>query len=175
MNNRTRIWLENVLRDSKKMVDWLTKQYHGEVTAAGRIRIFAGEYCEDLEHARILEVIASQEEDHANWVASLLHARGIEAKVLDKNERYWEQTLPGIESFRTGAAVAAHAEHMRLVRIRAIVDHPNTPADIRDVFAKILPQEVFHAEAFSRMAGAEALEATRGKHEAGLEALGLTA
>ena len=47
----------------------------------------------------------------------LLRARGAKPVVLDKDERYWRETLDGIDSFESGAAVAAHAEEMRLARI----------------------------------------------------------
>lgn len=167
-------WWEDVLTHPESLITWLQKQYHGEVTAAGRIRTFADTYSSDPTHQKILAVIASQEEDHAAWVASLLIARGLEPQVLSKNERYWEKTLPGIEDFVSGAAVASHAERMRLERIQVICDHPGTPDDIRAVFLKILPQESFHERAFAGMAGPLALDAARGSHEQGMEALGLT-
>ncbi len=167
-------WWEAVLVNPEQLVTWLQKQYHGEVTAADRIRTFASQYCTDLRQQKVLEVIASQEEDHASWVASLLISREITPRVHTKDERYWEKTLPGIEDFMSGAAVASHAERMRLERIQVICDHPGTPEDIRAVFLRILPQEQFHERAFGEMAGESALEAAREKHEEGMEALGLT-
>ena len=167
-------WWESILVNPEQLVTWLQKQYHGEVTAADRIRTFASHYCADERQQKVLGVIASQEEDHASWVASLLTARGIAPLTLVKNERYWEKTLPGIKDFMSGAAVASHAERMRLERIQVICDHPGTPDDIRAVFLKILPQEQFHERAFGEMAGPLALDAARDKHEEGMEALGLT-
>ncbi len=176
METRTSLqWWEHVLANPAQLILWLQKQYHGEVTAAGRIRTFAKLHCTDATSARILEVIAHQEELHAEWVASLLVARGIAPTVLEKTERYWNETLPGIVDFHSGAAVASHAEHMRLGRIRVIGEHPDTPDDIRAVFLRILPQEEFHERAFAEMAGVDALTAALDKHEQGLEALGLVA
>ena len=169
----TKKWLEDVLSNQKLMVDWLKKQYHGEVTAAERIRAFARQFTTTKRNERTLELIASQEELHAEWVAGLLRARGITPEVLVKKERYWDETLPGISDFSTGAAVASHAERMRLERIRALSTHPQVPSDIREVFEKILPQEEFHERAFGRMAGDEALRSTKDNHERGLKALGL--
>lgn len=176
MERRTSLqWWEHTLANPDELIVWLQKQYHGEVTAATRIRAFAAQHCTDARNARTLEVIAHQEETHAEWVASLLTARGIMPAVLEKVERYWNETLPGIVGFHSGAAVASHAEHMRLDRIRVISEHADTPEDIRAVFMRILPQEEFHERAFAEMAGVEALACALGKHEQGLEALGLVA
>ena len=64
---------------------------------------------------------------------------------------------------------------MRLERIRAISSDATAPADIRAVFAKILPQEEFHARAFRRMASEAALLQTEGQHKLAKMALGLEA
>ncbi len=167
-------WWDVTRHDDGQLVDWLQKQYHGEVTAADRIRAFAEAYAEPGSHAaRLLDIIAGQETDHANWVGDLLVIRGIEPVVLDKEERYWEETLPKIGDFATGAAVAAHAEHMRLERIRVIADHPETDTDIQRVFDRILPQEVFHERAFASLAGDEAMAATLAAHNQGRQTIGL--
>jgi rubrerythrin len=167
-------WWERVKREPGRLVDWLGKQYHGEVTAAERIERFVMVHVPEGDKRRtVLEVIAVQERTHAAWVAELLRARGIEPRVLNQRERYWEETLPHMDAFESAAAVAAKAEEMRLVRIEAIVADPETPEDIRRVFEKILPQERFHARAFSKMAGVEALAEAEAAHARGLVALGL--
>lgn len=167
-------WWAEVKTNPDQLVGWLQKQYHGEVTAAERINGFAEQFAApDTRASRILRLIAGQEIDHANWVGELLVARGVEPVVLDKDERYWDQTLPQIDSFESGAAVAAHAEHMRLERIRVIAHDPEAPEDIRAVFDRILPQEVFHERAFSSLAGQDALQATVEAHLAGRAVIGL--
>ena len=174
MTKRTSLtWWEHMLATPAAFTSWLQDQYHGEVTAAVRIRTFADKYATSKRHKSILEVIAGQEGQHAQWIVKLLTARGIAPQVLEKKERYWDETLPGINDFLTGAAVASHAERMRLERIRVICEHRDSPDDVRLVFQKILPQEEFHERAFAQMAGAEALDATKYAHERGLEALGL--
>lgn len=176
MEHRTsRAWWEHTLAHPGALIEWLKKQYHGEVTAAVRIRDFSDLHCTEVSALRMLGIIAGQEEKHAEWIAELLRARGVEPHVLAKAERYWDRTLPGIDGFETGAAVAAHAEGMRLERIRVIAAHPKTPADIRAVFERILPEETFHEKAFSAMAGTAALQATLANHERGMESLGLVA
>ena len=167
-------WWNAIKIDEARFTDWLMKQYHGEVTAAERIEAFAKRYVQqDSRAERVLLTIADQERTHAAWVGELLTARGITPEVLAKEERYWDKTLGGIESFETGAAVAAHAEHMRLERIRAIVADTSAPADVRSVFARILPQEEFHERAFSIMAGEKAMQKTLAQHQAGRMAIGL--
>lgn len=171
----SQMWWEEVLKDEAKLITWLKKQYHGEVTASERILVLSEKYCTNSVHKLILSIIAKQERNHASWVAELLTARGITPKVMEKEERYWNQTLPGVKDFKTATAVASHAERMRLDRIRVIATHPETPSDIREVFKRILPQEIFHERAFGRMAGSSALEETKGNHRLGLKALGLEA
>lgn len=167
-------WWNAIKGDGEAFVDWLRKQYHGEITAHDRIRSFLATHVPaDSPWRRTLELIASQELTHASWVGELLRARGIEPAVLDKDERYWDATLPGATDFASAAAVAAHAEQMRLERITVIAADEDAPADVRGVFARILPEERFHATAFRRMAGEPAFAATLARHELGMEAIGL--
>lgn len=171
----SKLWWDSVKSDSEKFNDWLVKQYRGEVTAASRIVEFANKYATSSRDKRILGVIAGQESKHADWVLSLLASRGVTPKVEHAEERYWKETLPEIESFETGAAVGAHAEAMRLERIRVICDDDSAPTDVRDVFKKILREEIFHEKAFRSMAGVQAMLATQDSHNKGLELLGLEA
>jgi len=170
-------WWRQVKADPALLLDWLRKQYHGEATAAVRMREFLARFggqARDPRWVATVEEIARQEEAHAGWVGELLRARGEEPAVISgKVERYWQATLPGIESWESGCAVAAHAEAMRLERIRVIAADPDAPADVREVFARILPQEEFHERAFRAFASDEALTAALKGHAAGAEALGL--
>jgi len=167
-------WWKETKADPNRLRAWLFDQYRGEATAVGRIEglrdRFAGD---DRRASRILTVIAEQEKKHAGWVAELLRARGIEPRVEDKPSRYWKNPLAAIADLETGCAVGAHAERMRLERIEAIAADEGAPADVREVFRRILPEERFHERAFRRLAGASALEATREAHALGREALGL--
>ena len=167
-------WWNETKNDAAAFIDWLRDQYHGEVTAHDRIMNFLGTHVPaDSPWRKTLELIASQELTHAEWVGGLLRARGIEPAILVKPERYWDVTLPGAVDFETAAGVAAHAEQMRLERITVIAIDVDAPADVRDVFARILPEERFHAGAFRRMAGEPAFAATLARHELGMEAIAL--
>ena len=177
-DNRTPAqWWKEVKADPVKFNEWLVKQYRGEVTAATRI-VQLGERFEVSEGAqRILAIIAGQEAQHAGWIGELLTARNVELPVVSQEEaegRYWAATLPAIDSFQVGAAVAAHAEEMRLARIKVIMDDTKAPKDVRDVFTKIYKDELFHARAFRDFTTDEALATALSAHEAGMEALGLT-
>lgn len=166
-------WWEETKADPQKLNEWLIKQYRGEATAAVRIREFAMAHAPSPKDQLTLGIIAGQELLHAEWVLELLKARGLEPDLDGAEERYWKETLPGIESFETGAGVAAHAEAMRLERIEVIANDPQAPKDVRETFRRIYADEQFHADAFSRMAGSDGLNRTRDNHEQGMKALGL--
>jgi rubrerythrin len=176
MNTRTSAqWWAAVKQDPVAFEGWLLDQYRGEVTAAGRIEALRDAFAPPGSRAwRVLTVIAAQERDHARWVAELLRARGVEARVEEVPSRYWEAVLGQVRDLETGAAVGAHAEEMRLERIIAIASDEAAPADVRAVFERILPQERFHARAFRALASASALAATEGAHHLGRELLGLS-
>lgn len=175
MSRTSTQWWAEIKDDKARFDGWLKRQLVGEETAATRIREFAQKYAPDDRTRRTLDVIAGQEEQHAGWVRDLLVARGVQAGSEPAEKRYWRETLPEVGSFRTGAAVGAHAERMRLERIRAIADDESAPPDVRDVFRRILKDELFHERAFREMAGPEAMATTRASHERGLQVLGLTA
>lgn len=170
-------WWAATKADPERLMAWLFDQYRGEVTAADRIlRLRDAHAAPESRAHRVLTTIAGQEREHATWVAGLLRARGAAPAVVGApEERYWGRTLPGIADLETGCAVGAHAEAMRLERIAAIAADAAAPADIRAVFARILPQERFHERAFRSLATPEALARTRGAHELGRRALGLSA
>ena len=170
-------WWSEVKADDNKLLDWLRKQYHGEVTASLRIKTFIEQFKDQAgneEWILTLEEISRQEETHAQWIAELLRARGhMPSLIENKENRYWDEALSGIEDWNTGCAVGAHAEKMRLERIKVISSDKGAPNDIRSVFLKILPQEEFHERAFREFSSEEALQKTKKNHEAGKNALGL--
>ena len=173
MGKTSQQWWTEVKADPQLFNGWLVRQFRGESTAAKRIIDFADKHAPDVRTKHILYIIAAQESQHAAWVLELLRNRGIEPDVTGAEKRYWEETLLEIRSFQTGAAVAAHAEKMRLERIRTIATDPTAPADVKDTFTRILHDEQFHERQFREMAGAEALELTLESHRRGRKALGL--
>jgi rubrerythrin len=171
------MWWEAVKNDKEAFNEWLTKQWRGEVTASNRILSFMNQYATDERQIKVLTEIAKQESQHAEWVATLLVNRGIVVDpefIQQAEKRYWNETLKGITSMETGAAVASHAERMRLERIRVISNDVDAPFDVREVFNRILIDEEWHEKAFANLSTDTAMTATLGNHEAGMEALGLT-
>lgn len=167
-------WWTQTKASPEKLVAWLFDQYRGEATAAGRIEAVRDKFAEpDSKAYRTLTVIAGQERVHAEWIGELLRTRGHEPVVQEKAERYWPKVMREIDSLETACAVGAHAEAMRLARIRAISSDTEGPRDVVRVFSRILPEEIFHESAFRTLAGQGAMEKTRGRHELGQRALGL--
>ncbi|MFT3697213.1 MAG: ferritin-like domain-containing protein [Kofleriaceae bacterium] len=167
-------WWAQTKRNPDALTRWLYDQYRGEVTASHRIEAMRDAFCEPSTRAhRVLSAIAKQERLHASWVGALLVARDLPVEVEAKPDRYWREVVPEVTDLETGAAVGAHAERMRLERIEAIAGDAEAPADIRAVFARILPQEQFHARAFASLATDESLARTANAHALGRLALGL--
>jgi rubrerythrin len=171
MARTSREWWSVVKATPGAMIAWLEKQYHGEIGAAERIE----RHCRggDPRWNETLLRIAADERRHAEWVGDLLRARGVEPVRREGPERYWERTLGQIRSFENAAAVAHHAETMRLERIRVIAGDPDAPTDVRDVFARILPDEDFHARAFAAMSTPAAIERARPAHLSAQASIGL--
>ena len=168
----TKEWLNKTLSSDAELHHWLERQYIGEITAAKRIHKLADEAPEKFKP--VLSKIAVDEALHACWVMDLLVARGISVPSIEHSEdRYWKPILSELDTFEKTAAAGYHAEGMRLVRIRALASDIRVDQDIRDVFAKILPDEEFHEKAFGAMSTDEAKGFMSSKHEEGLSRLGL--
>lgn len=169
----TKQWLAEVKAEPAKLKQWLERQYIGEALAAERIETLA-ELKTGTRFGRVLERIASDERKHSLWVAELLTSRGIDLPTPTMEDtRYWEPILDNLHTFEEIAGAGHHAETMRLLRITELANDEEIAEDIRTVFAKILPDEEFHAKAFAAMSNEDAIESTRELHEMGLEMLGL--
>jgi rubrerythrin len=169
-------WWDEVKNDPIKTIGWLKDQYHGEATAATKIQelFFVPGNTLTNKQASILQRIIQEENTHAEWVKQLLVNRGITAEVLDKESRYWNQVLPATTTDKQDlAAIAHHAETMRLERIAVISADPETPKDIAAVFNRILPMEMNHAKWFAELSSPECIKAALPNHKNGLNALGL--
>lgn len=170
MPRTSKEWVEEISQDSLKLHHWLERQYVGEELAARRLE----ELCTHpnlTENQRpIIERIAKEERLHSEWIATLLPAL---PEVSYDEDRYWSEVKLSELSLDELLAAGHHAEEMRLERIRAVVES-DLPENIREVFAKILPMEKFHAKAFGSLASKKALENTKENHESGMKALNLT-
>ena len=167
-------WWDETKKSPEKLVNWLKNQYHGEAVASERIRQFILPNMEG-KFQFMVEKIADDEDRHAQWIGRLLENRGITAEILKKEERYWKEVMT--EDFTSdgnyAAAVAAHAEEMRLERIKVIMEDTEADVDIVDTFKNIYKDELFHAKGFKLIAGDEYYSKASENHAKGLEALGL--
>lgn len=167
-------WWDETKASPEKINNWLKNQYHGEALASERIREFILPHMEGKYHFMV-ERIADDEERHASWVGELLESRGITAEILKKEERYWKEVMTDdfTSDGQYAAAVAAHAEEMRLERIMVIMEDSESPEDIKKVFTQIYKDELFHAKGFKLIAGDDYYNKASENHAKGLEALGL--
>ena len=172
-------WYNEVLQDQTKFNDWLVKQYEGELIAANRILELAMD-TDSPTNYRILMEISRQELQHSLWMMDILKNRNIPVPVVDlgtdekiSSSRYWPMVEKSGHTMQEKYAVGAHAETMRLDRIRAICEHPRTATDIKEVFDRILVDELWHAKAFASMAGEEAMLKIKPDHEKAKSMLGL--
>lgn len=140
-------WWKDTKKSPEKIIHWLKNQYHGEAVASERIRKYILPHMEG-KYAFMVERIADDEERHASWVGKLLLDRGITPEILQKEERYWKTVMT--EDFTQdgnyAAAVAAHAEEMRLERISVIMEDSEAPQDIRETFKTIYKDGKFYNE-----------------------------
>ena len=166
-------WWQEIKNDAARFNEWLIKQHRGEASAASRLRGFSAAYARSANERTILETIAAQEEMHASWVKQLLDSRGIVSDVTDAEARYWRCMLTKVDSFENGCAVGAHAEAMRLERIKAIAADASAPSDVRETFARILNDELFHERALRKLAGEQAMTNVKPSAEHGRMLLGL--
>lgn len=169
-------WWDSIKNDPELIKRWLVNQYHGEAVAAQRIREYVLPFFKDApKSAKVVERIISDEEKHAGWIGDLLKARGLTPEILAKRERYWEEVINEefTENGQYAAAAAAHAEEMRLERIKVLCNDPVVDQDIRDIFEQILKDEMFHAKAFKHLGGEEYYNESSANHAKGMEALGL--
>lgn len=171
----TQEWLTKILSSKEELHHWLERQYIGEVTAAERIENLPWVFILPKDKRITLYNISADERKHAKWVKGLLEARSIPIpEIKNAEDRYWKPVLEGsTDSFEELTAAGHHAEGMRLVRIRALADCEGIDQDIRDVFKRILPDEIFHEKAFGGLSTPEALEKMSVKHQEGLRLLGL--
>lgn len=167
-------WWDETKKSPEKLIHWLKNQYHGEAVASERIRQFILPNMEG-KYQFMVERIADDENRHAQWVGRLLENRGITPEILKKEERYWKEVMT--EDFTSdgnyAAAVAAHAEEMRLERIKVIMEDNEADTDIVETFKNIYKDELFHAKGFKLIAGDEYYSKASANHAKGLEALGL--
>jgi rubrerythrin len=171
----TQRWWRDLLQDEVQLMRWLNRLYHNEKEADQRFVNFAAKFCQqDEESRKVFMVIANQEAAHARLVQSVMLNRGWTTWSEPAGpERYWNTTRHLADDIKTAAAVGAYAEVTSLNRLRVLATDEQTPADLKEMFAAILPDEEYHAKALADLAGPDKMALVRPYHEAGLRNLGL--
>lgn len=170
MPRTSKEWVEEISQDSLKLHHWLERQYIGEELAARRLEELCNHPDLTDKQRPIIERIAKEERLHSEWIAKLLPSL---SEVNYDKYRYWSKVKLSKLSLDELLAAGHHAEEMRLERIRAVVES-DLPENIREVFAKILPMEKFHAKAFGSLASKKALENTKENQKLCMKAINLT-
>ena len=136
---------------ARGLVKWLLDQYVGERNAVASMEQLREAV---LRHGGTDKVVAlvdrvlNDERRHVATIGRLLVARG------ETNLPVGEPVvLEGLDDPNAGPAFVSRAEAVRAGIIRVVVDDPDVPADIREVFQIILKEERFHEEAFRAVAG----------------------
>lgn len=159
-------WWNETKNDTVKLHYWLQRQCYGEFEAFKRLKSLSNQF-----NNEIIDKIAGQEFMHHKWLKEYMLKHNI--PELPKHEtRYWNEVNLKFENLEQAAAVAYHAESMRLERIRLIAKD-ETHLDLAQIFQKILIDEEFHAEAFKFISDDDEIAIAKIDHEAGLQALGL--
>jgi tRNA isopentenyl-2-thiomethyl-A-37 hydroxylase MiaE len=175
-NEITLAWWMKLLNDEEKLNAWLIKLYHNEYDAYWRFKNFAQQFTsENTENWFLFMFLAEQELRHSVMVKIVIHKRGI---VLPQNWMsnqglYWEKVLPCIVDLETAAGVGTLAESLSFERLRVLASCCSTPADLKELFDLIIPDERIHTQVLRVLAKKHGVDAVMGCHESGLEALGL--
>jgi tRNA isopentenyl-2-thiomethyl-A-37 hydroxylase MiaE len=159
-------WWNEVKNDNLKMNSWLQKQCYGEYQAYLRIGKLATKY-----NNSILRIVADQELKHYEWIKDYLVKNNIEP-ITEHEERYWKEVNMNFDTLEEASAIGAHAEEMRLERIRIIAKDTEF-TELASIFNKIQTDEEFHVKAFTKLTTEEKLAVAKIGHEQGMLELGL--
>lgn len=167
----TQDWWKRTLADSEKLALWLQKLQRTEISGyTDHIEFMKSFKVTDREKL-ILTNIAEDEQKHSNLLIAMFNERGIPVVSNGEESTYWAEVLEGVDSVSAYCAANYFGEALAAYRFEVIHEMPETPSDIKEVIGKVLPDEIFHRETLSRMAGEEAMAAMKARHDAAYERL----
>lgn len=161
-------WWTKLLADGK-LNEWLKKLYWAEIRGAKRFTDIYFKY----GSFDVIEEIIEDEYNHSDFVKTLLNLNNVEIGDEPTVERYWDSVYLGVDDFKTACAAAAYGEMLARNRFKIILEHPDTPSDVRFLVALILPDEEEHAEILGQFAGKDAMNKIKPFHKNGMNALGI--
>lgn len=167
----TEDWWKRCLADTSKMTLWLQKLQRTEISGYTDHINFMANYAVTDRERTILTNIAEDELKHSNLLIDLFADRKITVVPVGEESSYWLEVLAGVNSVGSYCSANYFGEALAAYRFEIIHSMSETPSDIREVIGKVLPDEIFHRETLSRMAGDEELAAMKLKHDAAYERL----
>lgn len=173
LSDFTKQWWEQKLLAG--MEDWLVRLRSTEWDAANRFQLTLDTWPVTGDALYVFSRIMADERRHSSMVETVLVQTGIpfpESAAVGR-ERYWEQVWPKVSSFQHACAALMFGETLAITRFRVICEHPDTPAFVKELIERLIPDEYRHIRELSDLAGLEAINEMRGHHHDGMEALNI--
>lgn len=161
----TKDWWRRCIADNHKMTLWLQKLQRTELSGyTDHIEFMATHKISNREQL-ILTNIANDELKHSGLLIDLFADRKIEAVPVGEESSYWLDILKDVQTFEDYCAANYFGEALAAFRFDVIHSMPETPADIRELISKVLPDEIFHRETLQRLAGDDTLARMKLLHD----------
>jgi hypothetical protein len=164
-------WWTRVTKDEAKLIAWLKKLYGTEIGGHDDYFSFLSKFSVDDRTTKIFTNIALDELKHGGLIENLLDARGHKLDPNPPQSEYWKEMDSNIVDLYSAAAVNYFGEALAAFRFEVIIDHKDTPADVKEILHIILPDEQFHRTTLKRVAGDETLERFQAIHDAAVARL----
>lgn len=161
----TQGWWHGLVRDEARLVQWLRKLHGTEIGGYYDYQNFLARFTPDERTTKIFTNIALDEQKHAGLIVNALLERGFVLGTAAEPSTYWSEMNGNITDLKTAAGVNYFGEALAAFRFEVILEHKDTPADIKEMLGIILPDEQFHRETLKRIAGDDILGALKEKHD----------
>lgn len=149
----TSAWWSRTLKDEPKLIAWLQKLEQTEIGGYDDYMAFIAAFDPDERTHKIFTNIAEDEKKHAGIITDVLSARGFELNPVRVPSTYWMTMNSHIVDLQTAAAVNYFGEALAAFRFEVLIEHHDTPQDIKEMLSIILPDEQFHRETLKRLSG----------------------
>lgn len=149
----TSAWWARTVRDEPKLIKFLQKLQQTEIGGFDDYQEYVGRFEMDDRTKKIYQNIADDELKHSGLIIDLLESRGFKSSLDPMPSSYWTEMNSKIVDLETASAVNYFGEALAAFRFEVMIDHVDTPADIKEMLSIILPDEQFHRQTLKRLAG----------------------
>jgi hypothetical protein len=159
-------WWEKLLSDGQKMHKWLQKLRRTEASGYDDNLQAIRDY--DISHSgitRILKKTAEDELRHSDLLIKVLRGRGLEIENEGEDSLYWPEMSKVVNDLDTFAAMCYLGEGLASYRFKIMLNHPGTPADIKEFLSKALPDEMYHEKVFRILTTTDTIARVQNHHE----------